>query len=97
MINTRKINAINFWSKDGNKSADTILLYNFHGYNFDGTPSWVSYKLGVIEQLDEESVRFVSYFDGSVPVPNNIVQNWGADDEPIFDFVISELNLTKDE
>lgn len=97
MINTRKINPVNFWSKDGDKSADTILLYNFHGYNFDGTPSWVSYKLGVIEQLDEESVRFVSYFDGSVTLPNTIVQSWGADDEPIFSFVISELNLTEDE
>lgn len=104
MINTRKINAINFWSKDGNKSADTILLYNFHGYNFDGTDSWVSYKLGTIETKEvtvEEGViieySFASYFEGSVPVPNGVVQAWGEDDEPIFDYVISTLNLTRDE
>lgn len=97
MINTRKITPINFWSKEGDKSADTILLYNFHGYNFDGTDSWVSYRLGVIEQLEEDTVRFVAYFEGSVPVPNGIVQAWGEDDEPIFSHVISTLNLTRDE
>lgn len=104
MINTRKINPINFWSKDGDKLADTILLYNFHGYNFDGTTSWVSYKLGTIEVTEQETEgevvrteRFISYFEGSIPMPNTVVQAWGQEDEPIFDFVISELNLTKDE
>jgi hypothetical protein len=97
MINTRKIKPISFWSKDGDKLADHILLYNFHGYNFDGTDSWVSYKLGKVELIEEDKEMFYSYFEGSVPVPNTVVQDWGEDDEPIFDFVIDTLNLDRDE
>lgn len=104
MINTRKITPINFWSKEGNKSADSILLYNFHGYNFDDTDSWVSYRLGTVVTREipvEEGViiekSFASYFEGSVAIPNDIVQAWGQDDEPIFDYIISTLNLTRDE
>lgn len=97
MINARKIKPVSFWSKEGDKLADHILLYNFHGYNFDGTDSWVSYKLGKVEQINEDQEMFYSFFEGSVPLPNTTVQEWGENDEPIFDYVIEELNLDRDE
>lgn len=97
MINARKIKPVSFWSKEGDQLADHILLYNFHGYNFDGTDSWVSYKLGTVEQINETQEMFYSFFEGSIPLPDTTVQEWGENDEPIFDYVLEELNLERDE
>ncbi|MFZ9272091.1 MAG: hypothetical protein ACO24B_01605 [Ilumatobacteraceae bacterium] len=99
-MNTRKIQPIDFWINGITQSADIILLHNFHGYNFDGTDSMVSYKLGfekATEGSDENplSVTFVSLSENSVCVPNDVVQTWGEDDEPIFDFVIDKLGLKR--
>lgn len=97
MTNTRPIQPINFWRNGEDVQADSILLYNFHGYNFNGTDSWVSYKLGQLTVISEDESTFLSFFEGSIPVPNTVVQEWGEDDEPIFDYVISTLNLTRTE
>lgn len=108
MINARKINKVNFWKQTGTAEADHILLYNFHNYNFDGSDAVVSYKLGFIEIIPTsvtsengdvqtvDSERWSSLYEGSIILPNTIVQEWGEDDEPIFDYVIEELNLTRD-
>lgn len=67
------------------------MLYNFHGYNFDGSDSVVSYKLGFIEAED----RWVSLSEGSVQIPDAVVQSWASDDDPIFDYVLTQLKLTE--
>lgn len=92
-MNTRNIKAINFWTPVGIEQADTLMLYNFHGYNFDGTASRVSYKLGRLEEVAEGQFLLKSHAEGSVSVPDAVVQSWGQDDECIFDHVISVLNL----
>ena len=86
-MNYRNIAPVGFWSPEGEKEAVRIMLYNFHNYNFNGSDSYVSYKL----QMEDE----VSLHEGSVAIPDTIVQAWGEDDEPIFDYVISQLGLTK--
>lgn len=96
-MNKREIEPVSFWTFDGTKEATHILLYNFHQYNFDGSDSVVSYKLGYVDEVvDEDGVeyeRWVSLTEGSVKLPNSLVQSWGSDDEPIFDYVVEELNL----
>lgn len=94
-MNTRNIAAISFWTPTAVEQADALMLYNFHGYNFNGTASSVSYKLGRFEQMGDEEPKFVSLAEGSVSVPDAVVQSWGQDDECIFDHVIAELNLEK--
>jgi hypothetical protein len=102
-MNYRTIEPVEFWSPTGTNSATRILLYNFHGYNFDGTDSYVSYKLlavTVVTDTDEEGNEVErdvtkSLSEGSVGVPDEVVQVWGVDDEPIFDYVIDQLNLEK--
>lgn len=98
-MNSKNIKTVNFWTANGIKKANQILLYNFHNYNFDGTPSSVSYKLGFTEQIlneDETTIdRFVSLSEGSVIIPDEVVQTWGSDDEPIFTYTIQELGLTE--
>lgn len=95
-MNKRKIQTLSFWTTSGVKQADHFMLYNFHRYNFDGSPSMVSYKLGYLEQVGENPEYFVSLYEGTVSLPDAVVQEWGADDEPIFDYVKEELNLEYD-
>lgn len=90
-MNTRNIQPVEFWTPEGNQSAGEILLYNFHGYNFDGTDSVVSYKIG----NTAETGKWTSLSEGSVKLPDEVVQAWGEDDEPIFDYVIAQLGLTE--
>jgi hypothetical protein len=97
-MNKRNIVPVEFWTPEGNKSAGEILLYNFHGYNFDGTDSIVSYKLGnttVVGEGEEAQEQWKSLSEGSVRIPDDVVQAWGEDDEPIFDYVIEQLGLTE--
>lgn len=94
-MNARKVQPVTFWSPEGSKEADTLLLYNFHGYDFNGTNSMVSYKLGVNETIGEQE-KFVSLSEGSVSIPDSVVQAWGEDDEPIFNYVVDKLNLIRE-
>jgi hypothetical protein len=91
------IEPINIWEGGKYKTVNQLGVYNFHGYNFDGTDSMVSYRLGVTETTEgsdgSEIASFVSYSEGSVTVPDAIVQAWGKDDDPIVAFVLTSLNL----
>lgn len=89
MNNTRNIEPVAFWSPEGPREASRIGLYNFHGYDFDGTDSRVSYRL--LAPPGE------ALFEGTVTVPAAVTDGWGADDEVIFDHVITALGLTKAE
>ena len=89
-MNYRDIEPVDFWTPEGNKSASRIILYNFHGYNFDGTPSSVSYRIG-----NDVAGVWTSLTEGSVAIPDSVVQSWGADDDCIFNYVLAELNLTE--
>lgn len=96
-MKTTNIKPINIWEGGKYKTVDQLGVYNFHGYNFDGTDSMVSYRLGVTETSEgsdgSEIKSFVSYSEGSVSVPDSIVQAWGQDDDPIVAFVLTSLNL----
>lgn len=99
-MNKRKIQPVQFWRQNGASEATHIMLYNFHNYNFDGSDSVVSYKLGFEEVVggpeETDVARWTSLYEGSVMLPNTVVQEWGEDDEPIFDYVMEVLNLTRD-
>jgi len=103
--NTRKIQRVDSWNAGVVTYADHIQLYNFHNYNFkSGEDSSVSYRLFRIEELEVDETTMVGtnivkhvMFEGSVALPYQLVAEWGEDDEPIFDYVISALSLVKDE
>jgi len=96
LSNARKIQPLEFWSPDGIKVADYLVLYNFHGYNFDGTDAMVSFRIAELRENPAMHAQYwESRWEGSIAIPNDVVQTWGEDDEPIFDYVIAQLNLTK--
>ena len=96
-MNKTSIKPIKFWTPQGDKEADKLVVYNFHNYNFDGSPSSVNYVLGETimspNPEGEDTERFFALTSGTVQLPDSLVQTWGSDDKPIISFVLSELKL----
>lgn len=90
-MNTRQIQPKTIWTPSGEKTATFFALTNFSNYRFDNGPGLVSYKLIGMEG-DPESAY--DYFLGTVEIPASVVQQWGASDDIIFDYVANQLNLT---
>ena len=87
-MNTRQIQPIQSWSPDtGNITIDTLRLNDFFHYFFNGGGGMVSYSLA-------SSVSGLDYFNGNIEIPSSVVQQWGADDEPIFQYVAQTLGVT---
>lgn len=90
-MNTRQIQPKTIWTPSGEKIATIFALTNFSNYRFDNGPGLVSYKLTGMEG-DPESAY--DYFLGTVEIPSSVVQQWGASDDIIFDYVANQLGLT---
>lgn len=78
-----------------------MMLYNFHGYNFNNMPSMVSYKLLLLLEAkdsdgdDIAEPNYVSVYENSVQLPYEVVSVWGEDDQIIWDYVFEKLNVTE--
>lgn len=90
-MNTRQIQPISSWSPaTGDITIDELSLNDFYHYHFDDGGGKVSYSLSGINQSTQS--RF-DFFSDTIDVPSNIIQQWGADDEIIFDYVATTLGL----
>lgn len=101
-VNERRIEPVTAFSPQGIRTAEYIQLYNFHQYNFDGQDSaLVNYELVFyvpeVQEDPEAEPKLARgvVFSGTIGIPDDVVQSWGADDEPIFDYVIETLGLVK--
>lgn len=87
-MNTRKIQTTSTWSPEsGNVTLDALVLKDFHHYFFDGGNGTVSYTL-------KNSTSDMEYFNNNIEIPSNILEQWGASDDIIFNYVASQLGLT---
>lgn len=97
-MNTRNIKAVRLWQNGSAQNANVIMLFDFGGYTFTASDSYVSYHLGKFATITtpdgDTREEFIILAGGSVSLPYTVVQNWGEDDQPIFDYVINALNLT---
>lgn len=86
-MNTKNIQQIEVWSPEGQKQVDKLRLLTFYGYNFDNNDGgYVDYQLlGLNGEIE---------FGATLLIPPSIVQQWGADDTIIWDYVTTTLNLT---
>jgi hypothetical protein len=84
-MNTRTIEPVQIWSPDGQRIANEISLDNFHDYKFDNGIGYVDYTL--------KNTNGETYYTGTVEVPANIIQQWGASDDVIWEFVSTTLGL----
>lgn len=100
-MNIKPIIPISFWQNGNIIEANHVMLYNFHGYDFNGMPSSVSYKLLLLVRTpdadgdDIAEAEYVSVYENSVQLPYEVVSVWGEDDQIIWDYVFEQLNLTE--
>jgi len=86
-MNTKNIQPKSSWSPEGGDiTVDTLCLKDFFHYFFDGEGGKVSYSLS-------SSQTGLDYFSGTLDVPASVVQQWGASDDIMFEFVALALNL----
>ena len=85
-MNIRSIQPVQIWAPDGQREANQISLDNFHDYKFDNSVGYVDYTL--------KNSSGEVYYTGTIEVPSNIIQQWGADDSIIWDYVINTLGIT---
>lgn len=104
MSNTRNIQPITAWTPDGQKVIELLSLTNFCGYDFLNGGGKVTYILS--SKIPETTTTtengdiqinpssWVTEIKNELPVPSNVVQQWGADDDIIFVYVAQQLGLT---
>lgn len=95
-MDTIAIQPVPLWSGNGNTEADTIkFLPSVYSFG-DGTLN-VNYQLmkSVVTTLDGVDTTTYDYITGGAYlVPKSVVDEWSVDNE-IYDYVITQLGLTK--
>lgn len=86
--NQRSIAPVTSWVNGESKTMSILQLDNYAGYNFSGSPGYVTYTL--CAEVDYMTQGIVC---GQVDLTWPLVDAWGQDDQPIFDFVAQQLNL----
>lgn len=87
-MNTRNITPITSWSpENGTITLDKLMMKDFIHYFFDGGSGWVNYSL-------QDSSTQLEYFNKTMEIPSSIIQQWGASDDIIFNYVAQQLNVT---
>ena len=104
MGNTRNIHPKTILTHNGSKDATILALTNFYDYHFDNGTGKATFKLigmespGMTFDGDGNPVALppsaVEYLVDEMLIPANIIQQWGADDTIIWDYVAQTLNLT---
>ena len=89
-INDRQIQPINLWVNGVSSTAEVITLDGYSGYNFVDSAGEVHY---VLSSYDASTDTKVSIIQGVVQLSYDVVENWGTDDQPIFDYVAEQLNI----
>jgi hypothetical protein len=103
-MNTRQIQPKTIWTASGEKTATIFALTNFSDYHFDNGTGSVVYRLigmespGTSIDVDGALINLpdsaVEYYIGKAFIPAEVIQQWGASDDIIFDFVAQQLGLT---
>jgi hypothetical protein len=82
----KEIQIIQVWSPLGSRDINYINLIDFSGYKFNDGSGYVTYTL--------IGSDLITYYENQIEVPANIIQQWGADDTIIWDYVADTLGLT---
>jgi len=86
---TKQFLSKQIWSSSGLQTIDTIKLTGYNGYDFNGSMGRVFYAIGKMQDN-----IFIPYIEENIELPAEIVNNWGADDEPVINFVMNKLGLS---
>jgi hypothetical protein len=92
--NQREIVSFDIWKEGVFHPVNVLKLGSYSGYDFIASPGQVHYDLIHHEQDVDGSIIEMVVADGYVPLTFALVQQWGADDQIIFDYVAQELAIT---
>jgi len=81
----KEIQIIHVWSPIGIRDIKYINLIDFSGYNFNNGVGYVKYIL--------IGSDLISYYENQIEIPASIIQQWGADDSIIWNYVTDTLRL----
>jgi hypothetical protein len=91
-MNNRQIQPITSWfPNSGDVTIDTLSLTDFYHYHFDNGGGKVSYSLSGTDLVTQSPIN---YYSDTMDVPSSVIQQWGADDDVIWDYVAQTLGLT---
>lgn len=92
--NQREITPVSIWSQGYTYQANVLKLCLYTGYDFIASPGQVHYDLIQHEEDIDGSIIETILAEGNVSLTYTLVENWGINDQPIFDYVAQELQLT---
>lgn len=92
--NQREITPVSIWSQGYIYNANVLKLCLYTGYDFIVSPGQVHYDLIQHEEDIDGSIIETILAEGNIPLTYPLIANWGADDQPIFDYVAQQLQLT---
>lgn len=92
--NQREITPVSIWTQGFVYNANVLKLCLYTGYDFIASAGQVHYDLIQHEEDVDGSIYETILAEGNIPLTYALVANWGADDQPIFDYVAQELQLT---
>ena len=97
--NEIEISPITTWVNGVSKTLTLLRLDNYFQYDFLMCPGRVHYCLCEYNTFTDdngvEQPNHISVIDGNVDLPWSLVETWGNDDTPIFDYVLQQLQLTR--
>jgi len=107
MSNSRQIESKEMWSPNGLQTATILSLTNFHDYHFDNGSGYVTYKLIGMQDNGYQTINnedgtittnklpdsAIELHTADLEIPSNIIQNWGDDDQIIFEYAATKLSL----
>ena len=108
MTNNKPIQPIPYWTPNGEVSVSYLGFKDFRDYHFDNGNGFVYYCLitmvnngtQVITDENDNPITIqlpdsaLEVFNSKIEIPSNIMAQWGADDQIIFDYVAQELSIT---
>lgn len=89
------INPIETWQNGGVKYLPLIRFNFYSNYDFKGSPGFVNYSLCELCHDASGIPYYQNVHNSVIDLPWSLIENWGNDDTPIFDYVLQQLNLTR--
>ncbi len=94
MAKTRQIEPTLIWSPTGNSEATFLGLIDFFNYHFDNGGGTATYSLIGMQNNADGIPTAVDLYISNIQIPSEIVQQWGASDQIMFEYVATTLGLT---
>lgn len=89
--NEKEVAPVNIWQNGSVKIATIFKIDNFYGYDFVASAGYIHWSILEYDVLTDTKNILV---EGQMPMIFPVIEDWGRDDQIIFDYVAAQLNLT---